>query len=98
MSPFFSNKMKDSDYATLARVVYLTILKQHDAVVAASRLAYSKLAGVVAEPVIQPVEVVPEAAPEVSSVDEFPTPAPASLSDQMVDTSGPSTKSIKLDL
>ncbi len=36
MSAFFSDKMRDSDQATLARVVYHTIVKQHVAVVAAN--------------------------------------------------------------
>lgn len=44
MSPFFSNKMKNDAHATLARVVYHTILKQHDSVVAAAHVAHSGLA------------------------------------------------------
>lgn len=36
MSSFFSDKMKDSDQANLARVVYHTIVKQHVAVAAAN--------------------------------------------------------------
>lgn len=36
MSAFFSDKMKDSDQANLARVVYHTIVKQHVAVAAAN--------------------------------------------------------------
>ena len=47
MSPFFSNKMKDENLANLARVVYHTILKQHDAVLAAARMAHSRLEGLV---------------------------------------------------
>ena len=47
MSPFFSNKMKDDNLANLARVVYHTILKQHDAVLAAARMAHSRLEGLV---------------------------------------------------
>lgn len=34
MSPFFSDKMKDGDQATLARVVYHTVVKQHVAIAA----------------------------------------------------------------
>lgn len=45
MSPFFSSKMKNDDYATLARVVYHTILKQHDAIVAAAHVAHAGLQG-----------------------------------------------------
>lgn len=46
MSPFFSNKMKNSMHATLARVVYHTILKQHDAVVVGARLAHEGMVNV----------------------------------------------------
>lgn len=104
MSPFFSNKLKDSDHATLARVVYLTILKQHDAVVAASRQAYSGMAGVVAEPPAMVLQAPPAPEPtpepklEAPEIDTLPDPVPPSLTDQMVDTSGPPKKSIKLDL
>ncbi len=40
LSPFFSCIMKNEVLATLARVVYHTILKQHDAVVAAAHIAH----------------------------------------------------------
>lgn len=49
MSPFFNNKMKDYNHANLARVVYHTILKQHDAVVVAARLAHARLEGLITD-------------------------------------------------
>lgn len=49
MKPFFSSKMKNDAHATLARVVYHTILKQHDSVVAAARNAYSGLQSVLSD-------------------------------------------------
>jgi hypothetical protein len=70
MSPFFSNKMKNSTHATLARVVYHTILKQHYSVVVAARLAHSGMADVLSD--APPPSRLP-ALPE----DVRPSPRPA---------------------
>lgn len=106
ISPFFSNKMKNATDATMARVVYHTILKQHAAVAAqkAQRAvveAVEELAPSVPEPqrVIdatpsQPVEPVPE---ENSDVD-FLT-ANRSVLDEAVEKvdTGSAARKIKLD-
>ena len=113
MSPFFSNKTKDDNQANLARVVYHTILKQHDAVVAAARMVHSGLAGVVREekphsnlPAVpaeaprrapQPSQQ-PAASKEASVEQANPAePGPAALSEQMVDTTQSPKRIIKLD-
>jgi hypothetical protein len=114
MSPFFSNKMKDDTQATLARVVYHTILKQHDAVVIAARQAHAKMAGVLTgapEAVSPPqAQAVPRvqaepAAPEPAAAPPDQTTNPAAdkggavgLSDLMVEQAQPTKKIIKLDL
>ena len=108
MSPFFSSKMKNDTHATLARVVYHTILKQHDAVVAAAHRAHanmqSVLSGRAAEAPKQPA--APVAEPEQPAAVAPPPPPPppvqpgqqaAGLSDLMVEEKG-STRSIRLDL
>lgn len=104
MSPFFSNKMKNSTYATLARVVYHTILKQHDAVVAAAQKAHANMESVLSSK--------PQPAPEAASAPpppeqpKAPEPAPpppvdnvgpVGLTDLMVEEKK-SSRSIKLDL
>jgi hypothetical protein len=80
MSPFFSSKMKDDTHATLARVVYHTILKQHDAVVVAARKAHAKMASVLAaapEPEPTPTRTPAPAPKKVESkVELTPQPGP----------------------
>ena len=86
MSPFFSNKMKDETQATLARVVYHTILKQHDAVVIAARQAHANMASVLTgapEPAqraakAEPAPQVSPQAPEAPQPDAGSRSAPAS--------------------
>lgn len=63
MPSFFSNKMKNSTHATLARVVYHTILKQHDTVVAAARVAHSGLERMITEEAAPPQAPVAAQAP-----------------------------------
>ena len=115
MSGFFSNKMKNNSlHATLARVVYHTILKQHDAVVVAARQAHQNLVGVlspveqqrpapapvVSSKPVEPVQAQPQAQPTAPpAVADAPPALPSvGLSDSMVDNSKPAPKSIRLDL
>lgn len=110
MSPFFSSKMKNETYATLARVVYHTILKQHDAVVAAAHQAHANMQSVLSgraaeapKPAPAPKPQAQEEAPPVAPTAPTP-PAPpgpdqkaVGLSDLMVEEKQ-SGRSIKLDL
>lgn len=106
MSPFFSNKMKDDTSAMLSRLVYHTILKQHDAVVVAAQKAHAKMLSVLAsEPAPQEVgfkPVTPPPAPApVQQVPEFVAPIddkPVGLSDLMVEQSNKPMRKIQLDL
>lgn len=77
MSPFFSSKMKNSTHATLARVVYHTILKQHDAVVVAARMAHEGMVNVLSSSKPQVRQAPAAPAPHQGHT---PTPAPATES------------------
>jgi outer membrane biosynthesis protein TonB len=106
MSPFFSNKMKNNTHATLVRVVYHTILKQHDAVIAAAHLAHSNLAQVLSKPSraarpapkVEKEPVVEVVETPVSEPDPTPPVGPPSLTEQMVDKTEKPKRVIKLDL
>lgn len=77
MSPFFSSRMKNDVYATLARVVYHTILKQHDAVVAASHVAHQGMADFLSsEHSLEEERVVVADTPVAASVELAAVPQP----------------------
>ena len=112
MSLFFSQKTKNSKDAILARIVYHAILKQHDAIVVASRRAHSGLENVVSK-VPAKQEDPPQAAKSPAAPTQEPSVAPPSqeseldmdlnttpaLSEQMVNSNvSPKKRSIKLEL
>ena len=76
MSSFFTHKMKNSDQATLARVVYHTVVKQHVAVAAAN----AERREIEAERQAR----IAQSAPQPSEPTPFTEPAPTSLSSTSV--------------
>lgn len=104
MSSYFSNRLKNSTHATLARVVYHTIVKQHDAVVLANLSKPTKKE----ESTIVPessVEVPPTLVPEVkqstkppASTSSLPSGVSLALTEQMVDSTGQVKRRIQLDI
>jgi hypothetical protein len=113
MSPFFSDRMKDGAQATLARVVYHTIVKQHVAIAAANAdqaamaeeqaAAAARLAG--AGPPPPPPKVNPfvpptslSATPSLDLDDSFPSVEPLAPLAEKVEAPPPNKRIIKLDL
>ena len=99
MSPFFSSRMKDFGQATMARVVYHAIVKQHVAVAAEM---YQSRAPVAPSVSAFPTPPVPTAQPfvlasEAPEVDLPEVEEPAPLAEQ-VEIQQDSRRRIKLDL